>query len=46
MNEEQANEVIKLLKSIDWKLWEMYNMMHDVLVGDEDLDKTQEESEE
>ena len=30
---QQTNEekLFKLLESIDWKLWEMYNMMKDAL---------------
>lgn len=31
MTEEQAEKMIELLKGIDWKLWEMYNIMKDVL---------------
>ena len=44
MNEDQADEVIKLLKGIDWKLWEMYNMIKDVLATDDTPnDLTQED---
>ena len=35
MNEEQSNELITLLKGIDWKLWEMYNMLKGVLATDD-----------
>ena len=35
MNEEQAQKMLELLEGIDWKLWEMYNMMKGVLVAEE-----------
>lgn len=41
MNDEQVTEAIKILKSIDWKLWEMYNMLKDVLI-DKDLNNDTE----
>lgn len=39
MTEEQATEMIRLLKGIDWKLWEMYNMMKDVLVDENAIEQ-------
>ena len=36
MNEEQASRMIELLESVDWKLWEMYQMMKNVLASDEE----------
>jgi hypothetical protein len=45
MNEDQADEVIQLLKGIDWKLWEMYNMMREVIgVPDEPEADDEDES--
>lgn len=39
MNEENVTEMLRLLKSIDWKLWEMYNMMKDVLVDTDTIEQ-------
>ncbi len=33
-------KVLKLLESIDWKLWEMYNMMKDNLPASKTSGKT------
>jgi hypothetical protein len=33
------DKLFKLLESIDWKLWEIYNMMKDNLPESKDSDK-------
>ena len=38
MTEEQAQKMLELLEGIDWKLWEMYQMMKNVLSTDEESD--------
>lgn len=44
MNEDgfskaQGEELIKLFKDMDWKLWEIYNMMRLVLTPPEETTK-------
>mgnify|MGYP003353173212 CR=1 FL=1 len=38
--EDPQEKLFKLLESIDWKLWEMYNMMKDNLPAKADAKKT------
>jgi len=38
--EDPQEKLFKLLESIDWKLWEMYNMMKDNLPAKEKAKKT------
>ena len=43
MTEDKFEELIKLLKDIDWKLWEMHKMMKSVL-DPEDLNESNVEN--
>ena len=36
---DQGDRLIKLLEDMDWKLWEIYNMMKSVLTPPEDAEK-------
>lgn len=38
MTEEQFNKLYKLLESMDWKLWEIHNMIKDVVVPETESD--------
>ena len=38
--EDPQEKLFKLLESIDWKLWEMYNMMKDNVPQKPDAKKT------
>jgi succinate dehydrogenase flavin-adding protein (antitoxin of CptAB toxin-antitoxin module) len=39
MNDEQFEKLIKLLEQMDWKLWEIHNMLKEVLSPEEESDK-------
>lgn len=43
--EDAQEKLFKLLESIDWKLWEMYNMMKDNMPTKTETSKTKKKAE-